>query len=113
MIATLLRFQMSARLTSAVLVVAALVAIVAVGCGSSGAASTVAIFPMAGTPTASPGTQISFRRESQAQLTGITVKGSSSGNHKGHLEAHSDGNGASFIPDKGFTRGQTVTVEAN
>jgi hypothetical protein len=113
MIATLLRFRMSARLTSAVLVAAALVAIVAVGCGSSGAASTVAIFPMAGTPTASPATQISFRGESQAQLTGITVKGSKSGDHPGQLKAHSDGNGASFIPSKGFTRGETVTVKAD
>lgn len=113
MIATLLRFRMSPRLTSAVLVVVALAAIVAVGCGSSGAASSVAVFPMAGTPTASPKTQISFRGEPPAQLTGIKVSGSRSGNHTGKLEPHSDGQGASFVPDKEFTRGETVTVKAD
>jgi len=52
-IATLPGFALSPRLTSALMVVAAITAVVAVGCGSSsGAASKVAVFPMAGTPDA-------------------------------------------------------------
>jgi arylsulfotransferase ASST len=113
-IATLLRFAVSARLKSALLVAAALAAIVAVGCNSSSsAASGVAVFPLNGTPTASPRTQISFRGESPAQLTGITVSGSSSGDHSGTLKPHSDGDGASFVPDRSFKRGETVTVKAD
>jgi Arylsulfotransferase (ASST) len=113
MIATLLRFRMSPRLTSAVLVVAALVMIVAVGCGSSGAASDVAIFPMAGTPTASPKTQISLRGQGADQLTGVTAKGSQSGTHTLTKKPHPDGNGASFFSSKSYTRGETVTVKAD
>jgi arylsulfotransferase ASST len=96
------------------MVVAAIVTIVAVGCGSSsGAASKVAVFPMADTPDANTHTQISFRGASPAQLTGIKVRGSRSGTHNGVLRAHSDGNGASFIPNKPFKAGETVSVKAD
>ncbi|MEA2388096.1 MAG: hypothetical protein QOG41_869 [Thermoleophilaceae bacterium] len=105
---------MSARIKTVLLVVSALAAIAAVGCGSSSdAASGVAIFPMQGTPTASPGTQISFRGESPDQLTGISVVGSSTGKHEGTLKPHSDGEGASFVPKNRFKRGETVTVKAD
>ena len=113
MIATLLRF-VSARLVSLLAGVVVLAVLVAVGCGgSSDAASGVAVFPAHGTPTASPKTQISFRGEAPSELTGIKVKGSSSGTHGGKLKAHSDGDGASFIPNKDFKPGETVTVDAD
>ena len=96
------------------MVLAAITAIVAVGCGSSsGAASKVAVFPMAGTPDASARTQISFRGASPSQLTGIKVVGSKTGTHNGVLKAHSDGNGASFIPNHRFKAGETVSVKAD
>jgi hypothetical protein len=112
-------------------VLVALAAIVAVGCGSSsgagagvktgtgiirkplGPSTDVAVFPAAGTPTASPKTQISFRGASPDKLTGITVVGSKSGNHNGTLKAHSDNNGASFVPGTRFTEGETVSVSAD
>src|SRR5437867_11597637 len=97
------------------MVLAALAAIVAVGCGSSsssGAASKVAVFPTAGTPTASARTQISFRGAGAAHLTGISVRGSRSGRHTGTVKQHSDGDGESFLPRKRFRAGETVTVRA-
>jgi hypothetical protein len=104
---------MSARLQTWLIVVGALAMIVAVGCGSSsGADDGVATFPMAGTPTASPKTTVSFRGAAPDALTGITVKGSESGSHEGTLKPHPDGNGVSFVPKKGFKRGETVTVDA-
>ncbi|MEA2373771.1 MAG: hypothetical protein QOD53_234, partial [Thermoleophilaceae bacterium] len=45
-------------------------------------------------------------------VAGVQVVGSVSGNHTGTLKAHSDGNGASFLPDKPFTEGEQVSVSA-
>jgi hypothetical protein len=105
---------MSARLQTWLIVVAALAMIVAVGCGSSsGADDGIATFPMAGTPTASPATGVSFRGDSADKITGIVVKGSQSGRHGGTLKPHPDGNGVSFVPKKDFKRGETVTVDAD
>src|SRR4051794_32211062 len=71
---------------------------------------TFSAYPMPGTPTVSPGTNISFRGGNAAALGTITVTGSKSGKHAGTLQAHSDGLGVSFVPDKAFARGETVTV---
>ena len=104
---------MSARVQTRLILVGALATIVAVGCGSSsGATSGVATFPMANTPDASPKTTISFRGVTPGKLTGVVVKGSKSGRHGGTLKPHPDGNGVSFIPKRGFRRGETVTVDA-
>ena len=90
---------------------AAVVAAVVAGSASSqGPAEPVAVFPAAGTKVASPKTQISFRGAGEGQLTGIVVKGSVSGRHGGTLRAHSDGQGASFLPKKDFRSGEHVTV---
>src|SRR5437762_13204096 len=96
------------------LAAAAAVAIVVglVGGSSEGATSPVAVYPTQGTPVASPTTQISFRGAAPSDLTGISVTGSQSGAHPGKLAAHSDGKGASFLPSKPFTPGETVTVKA-
>lgn len=81
--------------------------------GASQAADPpVAVFPAAGTLVASPSTQISFRGRPPAELTGIKVRGSQTGAHSGVLKAHSDGNGASFVPEHGFRSGERVTVTA-
>ena len=85
---------MRLRLTSA-LAAAVAVALIA---GLSGPAAAVygavAVFPTAGTPVASPTTQISFRNATPGELTGIKVRGSQTGSHSGQLRAHSDGHGA-------------------
>src|SRR5689334_18829711 len=60
---------------------------------------TFSAYPMPGTVTVAPGTDISFRGGTPAQLGTVTVEGSKSGAHKGMLVAHSDGQGASFVPD--------------
>jgi Arylsulfotransferase (ASST) len=102
-----------------VLVVAlavALVGIYAVGCGSTAKRTTrtdpvVSVFPIPGDEVASPQTQIAFRGVPIGRLTRVVVTGSRSGRHSGWLEADSDGQGASFLPDKPFTPGEVVTVQ--
>jgi hypothetical protein len=74
------------------------------------AAATVSAYPAPGTQTAMPGTQISFRGAAPAQLGKIAVSGSRSGVHAGTLKAHSDGQGASFVPSKPFRAGERVSV---
>src|SRR4051812_10714801 len=59
-------------------------------------------YPMPGTLTASPGTDISFRGGDAAALGAITVTGSKSGTHTGTLKLHSDGQGVTFAPAKPF-----------
>jgi Arylsulfotransferase (ASST) len=75
----------------------------------------VYVFPVPGSHFASPQTQIAFRGLPVSQLGTITVTGSSSGTHAGTVEADSDGDGGSFIPDPSdpFTPGETVTVSTS
>jgi len=104
----------SKRLGLVLSATAASVALV-VGLGSvasQGAPDAVSIYPVQGTPTASPTTQISFRGATSADLNGVTVTGSTTGQHHGTLRAHSDGAGASFVPDHPFSPGETVAVTA-
>lgn len=74
------------------------------------AASVVSAFPSPGTPDASPTTQVSFRGVAPSAIGALTVTGSSTGRHAGRLAAHSDGQGASFLPSRPFAPGETVTV---
>lgn len=76
------------------------------------AASTgaVHVYPIPGTRTASPWTQISFRGEDLASLDPIQVDGAESGVHPGVQVAHSDGNGISWFPDFAFHPGEEVSV---
>jgi hypothetical protein len=74
------------------------------------AAPSIAVFPVAGSRLGSPHTTISFRGVPAAGLGAIGVSGSRSGSHTGSIRGHSDGNGASFIPDRAFTPGEVVTV---
>lgn len=121
-------------LRSSALLATATAAILAAGCGESSseepttsaggaapAVSTVSapeapggvgVFPVAGTPTASPQTQISVRGPAPEDIGELTVTGSKSGAHPGKMEAHSDGRGASFLPDEPFDKqGEDVTVK--
>ncbi len=85
--------------------------------GSSPAASTAAVKPVAvspfpGTPDASPTTQISFLGPAGTHVASISVTGSRSGAHTGRLAAYSTGTGESFIPALPFIAGERVTVKA-
>jgi hypothetical protein len=99
--------------TAAAIAIVAVALAVGLGVGSSrGAAGPVYVYPSPGTLVASPTTQISFRGAAPADLTGIVVTGSKSGAHSGRLAAHSDGRGASFLPDHPFLPGETVSVRS-
>src|SRR5256885_2241292 len=75
-------------------------------------ADDISVYPTAGTQTASPTSQISFRGVSSLLPAQISVNGSATGDHSsGQVAAHSDGNGVSFIPDSPFANGETVTVK--
>jgi Arylsulfotransferase (ASST) len=68
--------------------------------------------PAPGSGTASPHTQISFLGTSPGAITGLSVNGSASGHHVGHLAPYSQGDGASFLPAQPFRSGERVTVNA-
>ena len=91
------------------------VTLVVAGAAASGsepavAAERISVFPSPGTRFASARTQISFRGVSSAQLGSVRVLGSRSGTHAGRLRDHSDGAGASFLPNKRFREGERVEV---
>ena len=73
-------------------------------------AAAVTVSPAPNTPTASYKTNIAFRGAAPSALGSIRVTGSRSGRHAGRLQAHSDGQGASFVVAKDFRRGERVTV---
>lgn len=123
-------------LRSSALLAAAAAAILAAGCGDSSSGDTattaqsaapaaekvsapaapdsgkIGVFPIPGTPTASPQTQISIRGVAPDAVGELTVTGSKTGAHPGTFEAHSDGKGGSFLPDEPFSKkGEKVTVK--
>ncbi|HEY4810271.1 MAG TPA: arylsulfotransferase family protein [Solirubrobacteraceae bacterium] len=75
-------------------------------------AGLVTISPLPGSRVASPQTQISFLGLPGAALSGVSVVGSQTGAHSGHMAAYSQGNGASFLPSRPFAEGERVTVHA-
>ena len=82
------------------------------GLCAQASAATVTISPLPGTSTALPKTQISFLGASPGSLSSISVVGSSSGRHRGHLRSYFSAIGASFEPSKPFKPGERVTVHA-
>ncbi len=120
------RNDLIAALTA--LLLAALLAVALSSCGGSAtsasialgdqasvaaaAANPVTVTPLPGTPDASPTTQISFLGSAGTEIANVTVVGSHSGTHPGHLQAYSTGTGESFITDKPFVAGERVTVHA-
>ena len=73
----------------------------------------VSVFPPPGTLAASQGTGISFRGVGTGLVAMPSVVGSASGSHAGHLQAHPDGQGATFAPDSPFQPAETVRVTTN
>ena len=76
-------------------------------------AASVTISPLAGTPDASPKTQISFLGAAPSQIHNISVVGSQSGSHTGRLEGYASATGASYLPSRPFLAGERVAVKAS
>ncbi|MGN6372086.1 MAG: arylsulfotransferase family protein [Solirubrobacteraceae bacterium] len=72
--------------------------------------TTLTVAPMPGSYVASPHAQISLLGAPAHTLSDITVHGSQTGDHSGHLKAYSQGDGGSFVPSKPFAPAETVTV---
>ncbi len=90
---------------------AALCVLVVAAAGAADA-QAVTISPLPGTPDASPYTQISFLGIRPGGIRAVRVVGSRSGSHSGRLESYASASGASFLPNRGFTEGETVQVRA-
>jgi Arylsulfotransferase (ASST) len=72
----------------------------------------VDVSPAPETDTANPDTQVSFLGVPLAQIHAVSVTGTRSGLHAGHLEGYSQSDGASFVPDSPFDAGERVSVHA-
>jgi hypothetical protein len=83
---------------------------IAAALGAPAAAGAVTISPLPGTPDAMPETQISILGTAPSNIDSVSVTGTASGSHVGHLEDYSEGQGASFILDTPLTEGETVNV---
>ena len=70
------------------------------------------VSPAPETGTANPHTQISFLGTPLADIQDVSVVGSRTGNHHGQLRGYSQGDGASFVPEKPFDAGEQVAVHA-
>ena len=79
---------------------------------STASASALHVIPFPGTPDASPSAQIIFSSLTLAQLRSVTVVGSRSGVHRGHLMALPDGAGTAFVPNTPFVSAEQVSVRA-
>jgi hypothetical protein len=76
------------------------------------AGTNVDVSPAPGTGTANPDTQISFLGVSAGDVRDVSAQGSLTGPHPGRLASYSQGDGASFIPDRPFAAGERVEVHA-
>lgn len=74
--------------------------------------TAVSVSPAPGTGTASALTQISFLGAPPGSISEVSVRGSRSGAHEGRLQPYSQGDGASFLPERPFSAGERVTVHA-
>src|SRR4051794_29763924 len=74
------------------------------------ASAAPTISPAAGTPDASPETQISVLGVAPARIASVTVTGAQSGAHTGRLRPYSGNRGASFVLDTPLTEGERVTA---
>jgi hypothetical protein len=75
--------------------------------------SGLAASPLAGSRDASPATQISLLGAPAYEISDVSVSGTDTGRHRGRLVAYSQGDGASFVPDRPFVAGETVSVEGH
>ncbi len=80
------------------------------------AGERVTVSPGPQTRDASSSTQISMLvgvgGNTDPKLEDVSVSGSRTGLHAGRLEAYSQGDGASFLPDRPFADGERVSVHA-
>jgi Arylsulfotransferase (ASST) len=70
------------------------------------------VIPFPRTPDASALSKIIFSSLAPSQLKSVTVTGSRSGLHAGHVAKLPDGAGTAFSPSKQFTPGERVSVVA-
>jgi hypothetical protein len=70
------------------------------------------VSPAPGTDTANPHTQISFLGTPVTDVQDVSVEGSRSGYHHGHMYGYFQGDGGSFLPVKPFDAGERVVVSA-
>ncbi len=70
----------------------------------------LAVSPLPDSYDASTQTQISLLGAPASAIGPVHVSGSLTGSHAGRLLAYSQGDGASFVPARGFLPGETVTV---
>jgi hypothetical protein len=93
---------------------ALVVALGAVGASPPGGASAqtggLIVSPQPGTPDASARTQVSLLGVAPDAIGSVTVTGSRTGAHPGHLAPYAAVQGASFLPDKRFSPGERVAV---
>ena len=77
-----------------------------------GSCAGVSLYPNPGSQTASTATQISFQGISSSRVSfrDISVDGSVTGPHSGHVVADSSRRGASFYSNQPFAPGELVTV---
>jgi hypothetical protein len=101
------------RVVRACALLAALVGSSAALAAFSPIAFALTISPLNGTPDASPDTQISFLGAPAGQISNVSVVGSRSGAHSGSLRSYASAPGASFVPARGFSEGERVTVSAS
>lgn len=76
------------------------------------AGGAVTVSPAPNSVDASYRSQLSFAGVPAPELAVTSVTGSRSGSHAGSLEAYSQGDGASFVPQAPFAEGELVTVKA-
>jgi hypothetical protein len=72
----------------------------------------VDVSPAPESGTANPATQISFLGAQAADVREVSAVGSESGGHSGRVERYSQGDGASFVPERPFDPGERVEVRA-
>jgi hypothetical protein len=75
--------------------------------------TSLAVAPLPDSYDASSQTQISMVGAPPSDIRDLRVSGSQSGSHTGHLEAYSQGDGASFVPSSPFRAGERVTVHGS
>jgi hypothetical protein len=76
------------------------------------AGGALTVSPGPDTRDSSHETQISMLGTPAAEIADLSVTGSRSGRHTGRLLAYSQGDGASFVPDRFFDQGERVSVRA-
>jgi hypothetical protein len=72
--------------------------------------TSVQVSPLPGSYDAMPQTQISFLGVPASDIEDVSADGSLTGSHPGRLEAYSQGDGASFVPEAPFQSGEMVSV---